>query len=153
MKKKIWSIILIVYVLFVFSNSMKPSDLSSVESGAVLRMVVSVLQSAGLGGLGITEHFIRKAAHFSEYTLYGILLFQTLRTYKLPVDRQWLVHGIAGFLVPFIDETIQLFVEGRSGQISDVWLDCSGVVFGTVLFIFCLWWKKQSGAKRVGKKL
>ena len=32
---------------------------------------------------------------------------------------------------PFVDETIQLFTPGRSGQISDVWLDMSGVLFGT----------------------
>lgn len=36
-------------------------------------------------------------------------------------------------LIPFVDETIQLFTEGRSGQISDVWLDMSGVLFGTCL--------------------
>ena len=34
------------------------------------------------------------------------------------------------FMVPFVDETIQLFVAGRSGQISDVWLDMSGAAAG-----------------------
>ena len=33
-------------------------------------------------------------------------------------------------LVPFVDETIQLFVPGRSGQISDVWLDMAGGAAG-----------------------
>ena len=37
------------------------------------------------------------------------------------------------FLVPFVDETIQLFVDGRSGQVDDVWLDLCGVVCGLVL--------------------
>jgi VanZ family protein len=33
------------------------------------------------------------------------------------------------------DETIQLFVPGRSGQISDVWVDLTGVAIGCVLTI------------------
>ena len=38
------------------------------------------------------------------------------------------------FFIPFVDETLQLFTEGRSGQISDVWLDMSGAVTGTILY-------------------
>lgn len=33
----------------------------------------------------------------------------------------------------FLDETIQLFVPGRSGQISDVWVDLLGAAVGIVL--------------------
>ena len=33
-------------------------------------------------------------------------------------------------MIPFVDETIQLFVEGRSGQVSDVWLDLAGALCG-----------------------
>ena len=33
-------------------------------------------------------------------------------------------------LVASLDETIQLFVSGRSGQISDVLLDCTGALLG-----------------------
>ena len=36
--------------------------------------------------------------------------------------------------VPLIDETLQLFTPGRSGQISDVWLDMGGAAAGTVFF-------------------
>ena len=42
---------------------------------------------------------------------------------------------IAIFAVPFLDETIQLFTEGRSGQISDVWLDMAGALTGTLLYL------------------
>lgn len=45
------------------------------------------------------------------------------------------VHRIALLAVPFADETIQLFVEGRSGQISDVWLDLAGALTGTMLYL------------------
>ena len=38
-----------------------------------------------------------------------------------------------GLSCAFCDETIQLFVDGRSGQVDDVWLDLCGVVCGLVL--------------------
>ena len=134
MKRKRWlTVLVIAYILFIFSNSLKPADLSSADSGTVLAMVRSMCASVGLDGTVITEHFIRKMAHFSEYALLGILLTLCLKSYGFERERRITFQVITGFAVPFADETIQLFVEGRSGQISDVWLDCSGVLFGTIL--------------------
>ena len=36
-------------------------------------------------------------------------------------------------LAALCDETIQLFVPGRSGQITDVWLDTAGYLAGALL--------------------
>ena len=36
-------------------------------------------------------------------------------------------------LIPSIDETIQLFVPGRAGMITDVMIDCCGAATGVVL--------------------
>jgi VanZ family protein len=55
--------------------------------------------------------------------------------------------------VPFTDETIQLFVAGRSGQISDVWLDCAGAAFGTVVFMAAGRILSRTGVKKRDKKL
>ena len=41
-------------------------------------------------------------------------------------------------LFPLLDETVQLFTEGRSAQVDDVWLDIAGVCAGT-LFMVLLW--------------
>jgi VanZ family protein len=35
--------------------------------------------------------------------------------------------------VPSVDETIQLFVDGRSGQVTDVLIDCAGACTGVLL--------------------
>lgn len=132
-KKYIWLTILVAYILFIFSNSMKPADVSSVDSGRTLELVRHLLAASGAGGSWLTDHIIRKAAHFSEYTLLGVILFCCVRSFGFTEERRWFVHVTAGYAVPFLDETIQLFVKGRSGQISDVWLDCVGVAFGTLL--------------------
>ena len=109
-----WSAAAVLYVLFIFSNSMKNADLSSADSGAVLRLVQQVLTAGGVDGTIITEHVIRKTAHFTEYAALGILLCLCFRTYVLQLHSRVLSQVLAGFLVPFADETIQLFVAGRS---------------------------------------
>lgn len=148
-RRYIWVVVTALYVLFIFSNSMQPADISSIESGSVLVLVQRFLAAVGAGQVGITEHIIRKLAHFTEYTVYGVLLSQCFRRFAAKADRQVLQKILLGFLVPFLDETIQLFVEGRSGQISDVWLDCAGVLFGTILFA-CI--AALAGRIREGKR-
>lgn len=132
-KNRLWTVAVAVYILFIFSNSMKPADLSSADSGTVLELVRHICASVTIDSSMITEHIIRKLAHFSEYTLLGIFLYSCLKSYGLERERFGLLQIIIGFAVPFTDETIQLFVAGRSGQISDVWLDCAGVACGTVI--------------------
>ena len=153
-KRYFWSIFLVLYVGFVFGNSLTPAMESSAQSMSVLQLVTGAMKAVGLGNVGVTEHFIRKAAPFSEYTLLGILLAQCLAQYGLMAVTRWQFHGLLGFLIPFVDETLQLFTEGRSGQISDVWLDCAGVLFGTVLFLAVgRWRRRRKGKKNVEKKL
>lgn len=41
----------------------------------------------------------------------------------------------SGLLVALTDETIQLFVPGRSGQVTDVWLDFLGILAGSVMYL------------------
>ena len=143
-KRKVWTVVTLVYVLFIFSNSIKPSDISSADSGRVLRMIQESFISLGISVGWLTEHIIRKTGHFSEYTLLGILLYGCVKSYGFPAERRYFIRITAGFLVPFLDETIQLMVEGRSGQISDVWLDCSGVAFGILLAAMYQKYKKRS---------
>lgn len=152
-KQYLWRAAAAIYVLFIFSNSMKPADLSSADSGAVLRMVQQGLALAGIDSTVVTEHMIRKTAHFTEYAVLGILLCNCFKTFVVTADRRMLSQVLVSFLVPFTDETIQLFVTGRSGQISDVWLDCAGVAFGTMVFATAVRIAGRMGVKRRDKKL
>ena len=84
----------------------------------------------------LTEHLVRKAAHFTEYAGLGFLLAMNTGAGIVPVfslTRIAKANFTAAFCLPFIDETIQLFVEGRSGQISDVWLDMAGIYMGIMI--------------------
>lgn len=86
----------------------------------------------------LTDHIVRKLAHFCEYALEGFLLALCLRVYT----RHFFVHIswpiLGGLLTALTDETIQMFSDGRSSQLTDVWLDFSGALAGILVGLFCL---------------
>ena len=152
MRKKPWLAVLLIYIAFIYINSLMPAAESSRQSGFVLQTIQHFLAFVGLGDVGITEHMIRKGAHFTEYTGFGILLFLCLNQYRMVGWERQLLTVAAGFFVPFVDETIQLFTPGRSGQVSDVWLDMSGVAVGTVIIWLCLRNRIEKRGYAVGKR-
>lgn len=129
-------------VVFIFSNSMAVADVSAQASGHVLARLQAALSRVGLGRLAgsLTDHLVRKLAHFAEYMLLGFWLMLCLRVYTRHFIRHISWPVLAGLLTALTDETIQLFSEGRSGQISDVWLDFGGVLAGLLfgLLLLCL---------------
>ena len=128
----LWTLTAVIYTGFIFHNSMTPATESSRQSGAVLSMVLGMLNGMGLNGSWVTEHLIRKTAHFAEYFLLGVLLWSCLKSYNLP-RRLWTVTQLwLATVIPLTDETLQLFTKGRSGQVDDVWLDIAGVITGTL---------------------
>ena len=143
----IWTIILILYVGFIFHNSLTPADESSRQSGGVLRMILGMVQWIGMGGSWITEHLVRKTAHFAEYRVFGGLLGITLRQYPAGDVMRWVFQCWMGVMIPLVDETLQLFTEGRSGQISDVWLDAAGAFTGFLAMGGIYWLLRRRGER------
>ena len=132
----IFTAALLACILFIFRNSMQTGEVSSARSQAVTMLVNGFLGKFGLGPL--SEHIIRKLAHFSEFMLEGFLLMLCLRVYTRRFVRHisWPILG--GLLTALTDETIQMFSDGRSSQLTDVWLDFSGVMAGILVGLFCL---------------
>ena len=130
-------------IWFIFSNSMAVADVSSVSSGRVLQLLQAVLRRLGMPGLAqrLTMHLVRKLAHFCEYLLEGFLLMLCMRVYSRRPLRHITVPMLAGVLTALTDEPIQLFSEGRSSQVTDVWLDSAGVLAGILaaLLLMGLW--------------
>lgn len=117
-------------VCWIFSNSLKNAESSSSQSGAVLRAFQNFFDALFPGGgIVVSGHFIRKAAHFSEYALLGAMLFFTYRSYTVKW-KMFFIPALLAAAVPFLDEGLQFFSEGRSPQLTDVGIDLSGALFG-----------------------
>ena len=129
-------------IWFIFSNSMAVATVSTDSSGRVLAWMRIILRRLGQPGLAehLTMHIVRKLAHFCEYTLEGFLLMLCMRVYSRHPLRHITVPMLGGVLTALTDETIQLFSEGRSSQVTDVWLDSAGVLAGilTALVLMAL---------------
>ena len=73
-------LIFLLYICFIYGNSLTPASVSSKESGFVLTKIQEIFSMAGWETLWLTEHLIRKGAHFAEYALLGFLGFWTFHT-------------------------------------------------------------------------
>ena len=133
----LFTLALLGCIVFIFSNSMKIGEVSQGSSGRVLALLQGVLCRLGHPALAqrLTDHIVRKLAHFCEYTLEGFLLMLCMRVYTRNYIWHISVPLLGGVLTALADETIQIFVAGRSGQISDVWLDMAGALTGTLLYL------------------
>ena len=119
-------------IWFIFSNSMEVAQVSSASSGRVLQLMQAALRRLGHPALAqrLTQHVVRKMAHFCEYMLEGFLLMLCMRVYSRHPLGHITVPMLGGVLTALTDETIQLYSPGRSSQVTDVWLDSVGVLAG-----------------------
>lgn len=140
-KKRVRVVIHVLLVLaimaFIFSHSMANRAQSSQESMGVLNFLMKALGTIGLGD-GLTEHIVRKMAHFSEFAALGFcaaIVMKDIRIVRLPYVLNVFLFGI---LCAMTDETIQLFND-RSARVTDVWIDFCGSVCGCLVFLLIRW--------------
>lgn len=132
----IFTIALIACIAFIFRNSLESGALSSARSQAVMQKINEILSVVNLGPL--SEHTVRKLAHFAEFTLEGFLLMLCLRVYTNRFVRHISWPLLGGMTTALLDETIQRFIPNRTSQVTDVWIDMAGVVFGALISLILL---------------
>ena len=134
----IW-IPVILYIGFIYSNSLTAASVSSVISETVAAELASFLKHFGLtvGNIELFHYYVRKMAHFTEFSGLGFLVSIAICICPL-FKRRSLNFILFLMLVPFSDEMLQRLVPGRTGQFSDMMIDCSGILVGGLLgyFIF-----------------
>ena len=130
-KKKAYIILSWVFVaavmIFIFLMSSANGETSSAMSNSLLMRIIE------LTGLDISSHFIRKAAHCSEFAALSFLLsnavFATFNTKKAPV-----VAFPLACVYAVTDELHQLFSDGRACSVKDMLIDSSGALLGAIIF-------------------
>ena len=128
-----WLVAAVAMMLFIWCNSLVPGTQSGGLSLGVVDALRSALDALGIPSAWVTNFVVRKAAHFTEYAVLGVLFARAFDLRRGARARTIAVVCLVLVLVPVLDETIQLFVPGRSGQLSDVLLDCCGAATGAFL--------------------
>jgi len=114
-------------MISVFSTGYFTGD----NTGAIIvPILAAVFPHASHAELLAMHHFIRKAAHFTEYLILSVLLYRALRG-----GRRWSLQAAATAVVvaglySALDEFHQLFVPGRTAAASDCLIDVSGAAAG-----------------------
>lgn len=133
MKKIIKWVLLIAWMVVIFMFSSQPAEISDEKS----RLVIQIFNAIGLNldsVLGELANFVvRKAAHFTEYFILALLIFNVIGE-EFKLKQALLLSIVVVFLYACSDEFHQIFVPGREGKLRDVLIDTSGgaVAMGVV---------------------
>lgn len=120
------------FISFAFIHSSMPGDVSGEESESVLQFLQNIINSFGIDK-ELSSYIVRKTAHFLEYAAIGGSLVGCAFSFNKTKPYIYSINILfTGLLTAVIDETIQLNVPGRSGQVSDVLIDFSGCITGTI---------------------
>jgi VanZ family protein len=138
-KSALFLILSILWMCVIFTFSAQPREESSNISGGLLRWVLHALDLVFQGkipgfisaGLFASDHYIRKAGHFAEYFILGILWLNTFKSMR--VKKALLFSIVICALYASTDEIHQIFVPGRGPMITDVLLDSLAAAAGTAI--------------------
>ena len=158
MKKRIVYLFLsVLWMIVIFSFSMQNGGESSGVSNQVILFIENItgiqLMHNQWISLDTIQFLIRKAAHMSEYAILAMLLYMFARESK--IRSSFIFALIFSMLYACTDEFHQLFVNGRSGQWQDVFIDTSGSFLGLCVqqLWFVLKYKMQTGKRKVKKSI
>lgn len=144
-----------MYIIAGFSGASGESS-----SSLSLRVTEQIVQMIDINDNMTEEEFVdmvellhtpvRKMAHMAEYAILYMLLFvpMKLTLKRKDVKKLLLIAFLACVLYASFDEIHQLFVDGRSGKVTDVMIDSVGALFGLVV-VLCI--NKLAHSKIVSK--
>lgn len=135
-------LVIMFCVLFYFSaqDGKESSNLSDRVTLIVIKIFISDFETISIEQqtflLDVFSTTIRKLAHFSIFSIIGILSF--FATYMLRIKKKYkflIMLGICLFYAVF-DECHQYFTPDRTASLIDIFIDLSGSLFGIILITF-----------------
>ena len=166
MKKIINIIIIIIWMMVIFSFSAMSGEESNAKSKEAIKETVNTIGTGNLkesvevvsevpteSSEKVTESTknkeemskeqlveklntpLRKCMHASEYCILSILILNCLQSYKIKKSKSVIIAIVISFIYACTDEFHQLFVIGRTSRFTDVLIDTTGAIIGTVFYI------------------
>lgn len=137
MKRRIILIVcMIVWIAFIFYNSLQPATDSSALSSPIVNFIYNLLQKVkiDINYLTLTT-IVRKSAHVFEYVILSLFVTQVFYESHLSTKYFLLYSFLIPLIVAITDEIIQTFVTGRLGSIIDVGFDSLGIIIGVFIIL------------------
>lgn len=143
-KSVVWLIITVVWMTVIFCFSAQPADVST-DTSLRVGMTIGKMSVPDFSKLPKEEQMdyakkiefpVRKMAHATEYAILGCLLTNLCLTF--PMRKAYMWGWLMGSAYAATDEFHQLFVPGRSGQMTDVMIDSVGCLTGCLLIYLIL---------------
>lgn len=126
----------ILWMAFIFFLSHQPATESSELSSGITKKLYDMIKLVAPNislDQGTLNHVIRKFAHFGIYLILGLLVANGLMNINISRLNSILLALLICILYAISDEIHQIFILGRSGQVSDVLIDSSGGLVGVLL--------------------
>lgn len=127
-----WGIFLFAWVLFIWGHSLVAGTFSSTESGRFVVLFTPLFHAAGIFDTEVMTFVVRKCAHFSEYAVLSVVIANNCRVHGWKAEHIAAAH-LASFVIACIDESIQVFVPGRTSSARDIAIDTAGLVVGAAI--------------------
>lgn len=144
-KKVIALVLMLLWMAIIFSFSAQEASESSQQSMGIVKIIKAVAEKVTNSAKNLdfsfwdnVERSLRKLAHGFIYFVLGILAYNYL--INCEAKKKKLISLTICLLYAISDEVHQLFVPGRSGQISDVAVDFAGSVMGIIFFSVLYWY-------------
>ncbi|UAL47095.1 VanZ family protein [Sutcliffiella horikoshii] len=141
-KKKIavaivsWGLV-VGWMALIFYLSSQRGEQSADLSGGITEWVNEVVEQVAPDAefkMDEISFFVRKNAHFFAYMSLALFTLNAIRRSGWRGSLSMGAAFIISVLYAISDEVHQLFVPGRSGQVSDVLLDSTGALAGIALY-------------------
>ena len=141
-------IITALWTSFIWYNSTISGEGSGALSQMVTEFLCDIIGEVPADNFEETHHFVRKAAHFTEFAVLGVLYTLIKNILDKKAVSSLLFFPISCTLFTAVtDEFIQSFT-GRGSSVRDVMLDFAGAVTGIALAaIFTAITRRKHNAK------
>lgn len=135
-KKIIYNTLLIIWMVIIFMFSNQNAKTSQATSDKIASDIVDTVEIVSKKDIpdgnkkkliSDTRFIIRKTAHFTLYLILGILAHLVFSSYN--VSKPVIYSVIFCLLYACSDEVHQIFSDGRTAKLMDIFIDtCGGIV-------------------------
>jgi VanZ family protein len=139
-----WPVLVWAAVIFSMSTDTFSSEHTAFVLAPVFRWLVPSLTAEQFDTI---HHYLRKSAHFTEYFIFCLLIYRSVRGERIGWRWTWGLSALgiaAGYSA--LDEIHQAFVASRTASPYDSLLDSTGAFFAVA--VLWLWFRLRPSPSR-----